>query len=313
MLTGLWTNYWEDWELQHRVVFNGVTRTITIGSNTTQIDVKQDLYSAWKEWTLVRDNSKYAPAFRVVGGDPIGDGIFAGDIYFLINDWKIILDHNINFVGVLFSDDYPSPFETLEGIYLSTNRVSNLVLRVGDEPGSSGSVSGGLTTEQEQKIDNLILLNNLQTSSLSQILQTQYDITSSLGSVNLTVTSIDDKASDILLSQSFAYVQLIEQSSSLAQQNYLLLQQSSSLAEQTTQLQLMSGSLTRIEASTDALLSTSGSGLTPQQTTMLLEMYRILGLDPTRPLIVNPTNRFAGTEISQSIVNNNGEVTVTRI
>jgi hypothetical protein len=57
----------------------------------------------------------------------------------------------------------------------------------------------------------------------------------------------------------------------------------------------------------------AGSGLTSGESTMLLEMYRLLGLDPTRPLIVTSTTREAGGEIEQSISESPpGTVTVTR-
>jgi hypothetical protein len=60
-------------------------------------------------------------------------------------------------------------------------------------------------------------------------------------------------------------------------------------------------------------LPTGGSnGLTPSQATMLLEMYELLGLDPTKPLVVTKTGRFAGT-ISQSINTNTEQTTVTRL
>ena len=61
----------------------------------------------------------------------------------------------------------------------------------------------------------------------------------------------------------------------------------------------------------------AGSGLTPTQATMLLEMYRLLGLDPTRPLVVTATTRkvpASGADISQTIADAPaGTITVTRI
>lgn len=51
------------------------------------------------------------------------------------------------------------------------------------------------------------------------------------------------------------------------------------------------------------------------QELMLLEIYRLLGLDPTRPLVVSTTNRTALPEISQTINSSGGPndpVTITR-
>lgn len=59
----------------------------------------------------------------------------------------------------------------------------------------------------------------------------------------------------------------------------------------------------------------SGAALTPTQATQLLEIYRILGLDPLAPLIVSKTARTAGP-ISQKIEENvpvAGSVRITRL
>lgn len=56
------------------------------------------------------------------------------------------------------------------------------------------------------------------------------------------------------------------------------------------------------------------SGLTPTQAAQILDIYRVLGLDPTEPLLVSKTSRTSGT-INQTIQENvptAGTVTVTR-
>lgn len=58
--------------------------------------------------------------------------------------------------------------------------------------------------------------------------------------------------------------------------------------------------------------SGSGSGLTTNQATMLLEMYELLGLDPAKPLIVTGTNRSAGS-INQHIVTDTNSTVVQRV
>lgn len=57
----------------------------------------------------------------------------------------------------------------------------------------------------------------------------------------------------------------------------------------------------------------AGQGLTNEQMTMLLEMFRLMGLDPSRPLVVNSASRTAGGSISQTISEASGTVTVTRV
>jgi hypothetical protein len=52
-------------------------------------------------------------------------------------------------------------------------------------------------------------------------------------------------------------------------------------------------------------------GLTTGQATMLLELYRLAGLDPTRPLIVTQTQRTAG-DITQNLSTSPSETVVIR-
>lgn len=49
-----------------------------------------ELYSEWKRWVQVGDNSKYPEAFRTIGGDPIGSGQSIGFYLFMRNDlgWR---------------------------------------------------------------------------------------------------------------------------------------------------------------------------------------------------------------------------------
>lgn len=55
------------------------------------------------------------------------------------------------------------------------------------------------------------------------------------------------------------------------------------------------------------------NGLTSAQATMLTELYRIMGLDPSKPLIVTDTTRQAGPEIIQNINSNASGTSVTRV
>jgi hypothetical protein len=130
MLLTLHPNWWDDWKLYHKVTFDGINRLIIINPNETSISIKTDVYSAWKEWVRLRDNGKFLPSLRVTGGDPTSQGEFSGDIYFLINNWKILIGHSCNIDGVIYSDDFPSPFIQVENTQLVTNKVSSLVQTV---------------------------------------------------------------------------------------------------------------------------------------------------------------------------------------
>jgi hypothetical protein len=123
----MWLYFGDQWALDHKVTFDGVNRTITVEQNVSEIDVKVDIYSSWKEWVQLYDYSKFEPAIRVTGGDPIGGGEFTGDVYFLINNWRIVVDHSCVFDGVIYSDDFPTPFVPISGTQIVTNKVSALV------------------------------------------------------------------------------------------------------------------------------------------------------------------------------------------
>lgn len=128
--------YWEYWAPydppngvygEHVCIFDGENKLIYVNPEINFVSVKEDIYSDWKEWTQVRDNSKYPPAIRVTGGDPIGGGLYTGDVYFLINGWRIFVDHSMTIDGVIYSDDFPSPYIQQAGTQIVTNVVSSLV------------------------------------------------------------------------------------------------------------------------------------------------------------------------------------------
>ena len=151
MLLSLFTNWWDDWKLYHKCIFDGHNKLIFINPNETEIEVKRDIYSAWKEWASLRDHAKFAPAVRSIGGDPIGSGQFAGDLYFLINGWRLYIDHSCNVDGSLFSDDFPSPFIQPQNTQIVTSKVSSLVNIVATE--SIGGIVVPSAEQIRQEID----------------------------------------------------------------------------------------------------------------------------------------------------------------
>jgi len=125
-------NMWqEDWLLYHKVIFDGINRLIIINPNEPSISVKEDIYSAWKEWARLRDNTKFLPAIRTTGGDPVGGGQSTGDVYFLINNWRVFVSNAAEVGGVLYSDNFPSPFITDPGANIVRSTVSNLAQSLG--------------------------------------------------------------------------------------------------------------------------------------------------------------------------------------
>lgn len=125
-----WAAFGDQWSKNHKVTFDGVNRLIIVSEFVTEIDIKTDIYSDWKEWVQLYDNSKFLPAVRTIGGDPVGAGLFAGDIYFLINDWKVLVSNKLNVNGILY-DNNPgeSPYIIQPGAGVIAS-VSNLAYAV---------------------------------------------------------------------------------------------------------------------------------------------------------------------------------------
>ncbi|MBT9159078.1 MAG: hypothetical protein DDT26_00327 [Dehalococcoidia bacterium] len=125
------------------VTFDGPNRLIRVNSGITQLDVRIDLYSNWKEWMVLADNAKFLPAFSAIGGDEIAAGRFLGSTYFMENGWRIKLwegNHALNVNGNIFSRDGSNPFVQPDGnftVVVNTTR-SNLV----DTISTAGSAQG---------------------------------------------------------------------------------------------------------------------------------------------------------------------------
>lgn len=154
--------------------FDGINKTITLASpggtaspSTINLDVI-DLYSRWKDWVLLSDNSKYYEAFITVGGEPIGGGQSISSYIFLTNGWKIKPpeeDCVINTSnGNLASDDASNPFIPTTGDF--TVQVSYF--------NSSNSITQGASTPQSVR-DAMLLAPTegatVQTGSLEDLIQ----------------------------------------------------------------------------------------------------------------------------------------------
>jgi len=114
--------------MSNKVTFNGISREIVVSSGVTEVDVAIDLYSEWKRWSVTENNLKFIQAFRTFGGDPTISGQFAPSYFFLMNNWKVIVDYgNVSFGVNLYSEDGSSPF--IVGVGASvTNRNSDAVI-----------------------------------------------------------------------------------------------------------------------------------------------------------------------------------------
>lgn len=111
-------------------------------AGVTSFDVKIDLYSDGKEhWLTDATANKFDFPIRTIGGDSIGGGQFAGDLYFLRDGWKLRpdeADHTLTITGNLFLDagETGELIVPTVGDYtvLAMGVRSNLVLATGSDP-----------------------------------------------------------------------------------------------------------------------------------------------------------------------------------
>lgn len=144
----IWAAYGDQWALNHPITFDGANKRIYVAPSVSTISVKEGIYSSWKEWLSLYDNSKFEPALRTIGGDPVGAGKYAGDIYFLLNGWKIVIDHAVSIDGTLYDDSGGSPYIIEDGGGV-TATVSNLAYAL-------EAAAAGLTPAQQLQMDKIL-------------------------------------------------------------------------------------------------------------------------------------------------------------
>lgn len=233
MIVKLFHHSSELWPLNHKVTFDGVNKYIIVNPDVTSLDIRSDVYTAWVQWlsTPNGDNAPFFFAMRYAGLDIIPGG-FTGDIFFLINGWKLLIDlSKVAVSGVLFSDNYDTAFYT-------------------------PSVTSQYPAKVAALVNTVSTIQNIITGTPQTIWEYS------------TRTTTD------------------------------------AAAQATAVRTELSAELAKINAQVD--------GLTVNQETMLLEIYALYGLDPTKPLIVSETQRSAGAGITQTIVTTPTETTVTR-
>lgn len=102
------------------LTFDGDNLIIQLGTDET-LYTPEYIYSRWKDWVLESDNSKYVPAFRIVGGDPLGGGSTSPAFVFLQNQdvnggdgWRIRKPEaniNVTIDGNLVKEDPAAGFD----------------------------------------------------------------------------------------------------------------------------------------------------------------------------------------------------------
>lgn len=178
MLSTRFYYFWEYWELFHKVTFDGPNKLILVNNGVTSLDWGPDVYSSWKEWLLLtsnKENPGFAPALRVVGGDPIdvSEGRFLGATFFLTNGWRLRTwsgNHRLIVNGNVYTEEGDAIDVPTIGSYntVMQQTVSNLVdiIRVtGSE--ATGDIATAVRTElspELARVDATISSRATQTS-----------------------------------------------------------------------------------------------------------------------------------------------------
>jgi hypothetical protein len=257
--------------------FDGINKLIILSSGTTTVDAK-DMYSRWKEWVLVDDNTKYLHAFSALGGDPLPGGRYLGTTYFVENGWKIRPyegNHTLVLSGNLYARDGSDPFVNTLGSFnvRIMVTVSNLVDTV--------TTGGGVGTVDE-----------VRDAVWSDTNFASHGPTAAGTKLNSAGNAGDPWASD-----------LSSYPSGTAGHDLYTKPNAAAIADQVR---------TELTPELTAIMALQ-NGLTEAQAIMLTEIYRMHGLDPTKPLIVTKTARTAGVAIQQQISGDSNITTVTRI
>jgi len=130
-------SYWE-WANQSKVTFDGENKLVLVNPGVTDLNIKDDVYSNWKEWEGVYDYMKYEQAFRAVGGDPLPSGDNLGATFFLMNGWKMRTwegSHTLDVVGNIYTESGQPVFVPTLGDWniLVNSTVSNLIYKVNND------------------------------------------------------------------------------------------------------------------------------------------------------------------------------------
>lgn len=172
-----------------KVTFDAFKKIIYVSEGVRELDVKIDVYSAWKEWYLSSPEYPYASAsetaISAIGGEPLNDTLNVGSTFFLENGWRIqpfpeneayLLTVN----GNLYTREVGgNPFLFASGANIIITR-SNLVDQL---------VANASVTEQDyaaiaERVWEYSVLNNTGASSFGQLTK---NIDSDLSIVNTKI------------------------------------------------------------------------------------------------------------------------------
>lgn len=149
------------------ITFDPSARRIILDANE---HTAGEIWSRWYDWFVTGDNSKHPVAFRQVGGDDLGGGLFIPVYFFLLNGWRVRpreANHSLVITGNLFVDGGGNPLvNTLGSFNVLTQLTVPVQAQAYDTGGGGGGGGGGsFTATDREKLEELHLVHGLQSGS----------------------------------------------------------------------------------------------------------------------------------------------------
>lgn len=210
------------------IVIDGASKRIVLDSTNVSA---AEIWTAWVNWHA--DNNQWPLAFSLVGGIPLGSGLFIPPYFFLLSGWRVRpmeADHTLIITGNLFVDGGGTPVVRTIGPYQVNVNYTVPVQAQGIATSGSTGTTGPSVEEIWSYIDRTLSTPIPTANTIADVVR-------------------------IELTPELSHLMTLENQT---------------------------------------------SSLSPTQATMILEMYELLGLDPSKPLVVTGNSRTAGT-ISQTI------------
>jgi hypothetical protein len=130
-------------------IFDGPNKRVHINldfvTNNSITFTPEELWSRWVDWTAQGDNSKYLPALRMTGGDPIGGGQYIGNYLFFRNDlgWRGV-PPAVNGATVIINGAFYGEDPLLPVMENNPNQETDLIINRSSMVTNTASGGGGV-------------------------------------------------------------------------------------------------------------------------------------------------------------------------
>lgn len=155
------------------ITFDPANKRIILDTATVEVSF---IYSEWKRWVAIGDNAKHPQALQVVGGDPLGGGLFVSSYFFLTNNWKVRpmeANHTLTITGNLTTIDGSDPIVSTLGNYRVLSVLTVPVQAQAYDAGGGGGGSGTApsATEIANAVWNKMVSEHTVSGSFGEYLQ----------------------------------------------------------------------------------------------------------------------------------------------